>query len=430
MTDGQSKDLSRLWRALKNRNYRIFFAGQAVSAIGTWAQNIAMSWLVFQLTGSGWMLGVIAFLSQIPNFFLSPVAGVLVDRWQKRKVLVVTQSLSFIQAGALTLLTFNQLLVTWHLLALSLILGCINAFDVPARHAITAELVENKEDKTNAIALNSISYNIARFVGPFIAGVLIPLVGEGVCFLLNTFGYFCAALSLVSLRPRVLAASRQREDFFACFKQGYRYTFGQFPLKLVLMLLGIVSLMGTPYVVLLPIYVVHNLHSGAEQLGLLMAVAGFGSLIGAIFLAARTSFQGLEKLLTVAAALIGLGLVLLAFSDAIYVSLVAMLVVGIGMIFAIVGSSTLLQCMVDDAMRARVMSFYTMTVMGIGPIGSLLAGGLAQSIGTTYTLLACGAACLCGAALFFANLDAFRVQACPIYVNSGNLDSVEQCKFR
>ncbi len=430
MSYEQSKDLSRLWRALKNGNYRRFFVGQGVSAIGTWAQNIAMSWLVFQLTGSGWMLGVIAFLSQIPNFFLSPVAGVLVDRWPKQKVLVITQSLSFIQAGVLTLLTFNQLLATWHLLALSLVLGCVNAFDVPARHAITAELIDNKDDKTNAIALNSISYNIARFVGPSVAGVLIPSVGEGVCFLLNTIGYFFAVLSLVSLRPRILAASRQRENFFACFKQGYRYTFGQFPLKLVLMLLGVVSLMGTPYIVLLPIYVTQNLHSGAEQLGLLMAVAGLGSLVGAMFLAARASFQGLEKLLAIAGALIGAGMMLLAFTAAVHVSLVAMAVIGLGLIFAIVGGSTLLQCMVDDAMRARVMSFYTMTVMGIGPVGSLLAGGLAQSIGTAYTLLACGVACLCGAAYFFANISAFRVQACPIYVNSGNLDSVEQCNFR
>lgn len=426
----QKKDLSRLWRALGNRNYRRFFCGQGVSAIGTWAQNIAMSWLVFQLTGSGWMLGIIAFLSQIPNFFLSPVAGVLVDRWVKRKVLLTTQSLSFIQAGILTILTFSQLLETWHLFVLSLLLGCINAFDVPARHAITAELVDNKEDKTNAIALNSISYNIARFIGPSVAGALIPLVGEGMCFLLNTFGYFLAVLSLLSLHPRILASSRQQESFFACFRQGYQYTFGQFPLKLVLILLGIVSLMGTPYIVLLPMYVVQNLHSGAEQLGLLMAVSGLGSLVGAVFLAARTTFQGLEKLLSIAASLIGLGLMLLAFTNAVYVSLIAMFVIGLGLIFAIVGSSTLLQCMVDDSLRARVMSFYTMTFMGIGPVGSLLAGGLAQSAGTTYTLLAGGLACLCGAAYFFAHLSAFRVQACPIYVNSGNLDSVEQCKFR
>lgn len=426
----QRKDLPRLWRALDNRDYRRFFIGQGVSAIGTWTQNIAMSWLVFQLTGSGWMLGIIAFLSQIPNFFLSPVAGVLVDRWPKRRVLLTTQALSLLQAGVLTALTLTGLLATWHILALSLLLGCINAFDVPARHAITAELVANKDDKTNAIALNSISYNIARFAGPSLAGLLIPLVGEGLCFLLNTAGYLLALLSLWSLRPRVPTSPRQRESFIESFKQGYEYTFGQFPLKLVLGLLAVVSLMGTPYIVLLPMYVVQNLHAGADRLGLLMAMSGLGSLAGAIFLAARAEFQGLEKLLAAAAALIGLGMALLAYTDAVHSALAAMFLLGLGLIFAVVGSSTLLQCMVDDALRARVMSFYTMTFMGIGPVGSLLAGGLAQSVGTTYTLLAGGLACLCGAAYFFAHLSAFRVQACPIYVNSGNLDSVEQCKFR
>jgi MFS family permease len=426
----QKKDLSRLWRALGNRDYNLFFWGQGPSTIGTWIQNIAMSWLIFQMTGSAWMLGMVAFLSQIPNFFLAPVAGVLVDRWIKQRVLLTTQFLSLVQAGILTLLTFNHLLETWHLLLLSLLLGCINAFDIPARHAITAELVENKEDKANAIALNSITYNIARFVGPSIAGLLIPIFGEGMCFLLNTVSYLMAIFSLLLLKPRTLTANQKQEDFLQCFQKGYQYTFGQLPLKLILLLLGVVSLMGTPYIVLLPIYVVQELYAGADLLGFLMAASGLGSLVGAIFLAARTSFQGLEKLLAIAATLIGMGLALLAFIKILYVSLMAMFLIGLGLLFTIVGSSTLLQCMVDDTLRARVMSFYTMTFMGIGPVGSLIAGGLAQSLGTSYTLLGGGVACLCGAAYFHFHLSAFRVQACPIYVNSGNLDSVEQCRFR
>jgi MFS family permease len=420
----------QLLRSLKNRNYFIFFTGQGIAAIGMWTQNIAMSWLVFRLTDSAWMLGMIAFLSQIPSFFLAPFAGVLVDRWIKRRVLVASQILGMIHAGTLTVLTFTGALEVWHLLLLSFTLGCVNAFDLPARHAITAELVDTKEEKTNAIALNSVSYNIARLLGPSLGGILIPLVGEGVCFLLNTTGYLMAVISLLLLKPRVTGGAVTETGFWQGFREGHQYTFGQLPLRLILQLLGTVALLAIPYTVLLPVYVVQELQAGANWLGFLMGAAGVGSLIGAIVIARRTSFQGLEKMIAIAAVLIGTGLIALSYSKMVYISLVIQFVIGLGMIFAIVGGSTLLQCMVDDSLRARVMSFYTMTIMGITPIGSLIAGSLAQTIGTANTMLIAGIACLIGTAYFVAHISAFRVQACPIYVNSGNLNSMDECRYR
>ena len=417
-------------RALRDRNYCLFFAGQLVSSIGVWIQNLAMSWLVFSLTGSPWMLGFIAFLSQIPNFFLAPLAGVWVDRCAKRKVLLTTQCLVLFQASILTLLSLIGRLEIWHLLLLSFLLGCVNSFDVPARHAITAELIEDKEVKANAIALNSIAYNMARLIGPSLGGLLIPLIGEGNCFSVNAAGYLFATVALFYVKIQAVKPLDQPKSFWQGFKAGYQYTFGQLPLRLIIGLLAVFAFMGLPHAVLLPVYVVEKLHMDVRWLGFLLGASGMGSLAGALYLASRSSFQGLEKMLAAAGIFIGGGLAALAFVHNAYISLGIMFFVGLGLIFGIVGGSTLLQCMVDDGLRARVMSFYTMTIMGISPIGSLLAGSLAAQIGIVASFLLCGVFCIAGTVYFLLHLSVFRVQACPIYVHSGNLDSVEQCRYR
>jgi MFS family permease len=421
---------SNVLRTLKNRNYLLLFMGQGISAVGTWTQNIAMSWLLFRMTDSAWMLGIIAFLSQIPSFFLAPIAGVWVDRWSKRKVLLVTQLLSLLQAGVLTILTIKGAIASWELLILSFLLGCVNSLDLPARHAITPELIDGQEDKANAIALNSVMYNIARLVGPALAGILIPIIGEAMCFLLNAVSYLFAIITLVYIRPRIGKQDAKQSNFWKGFKEGYYYTFGQLPLRLIISFLAVISLMGMPYTVLLPVYVVQDLHLGADWLGFFMATSGLGSLFGAILLTGRDSFQGLEKLLCVAGLLIGAGLCILFLVKLVYATFFSMFFIGLGLIFAIVGSNTLLQSMADDSLRARVMSFYTMAFMGIGPIGSLVAGAFAQRFGVSVTILVGGIACLLGSLYFLKYLKVFRVQACPIYVNSGNLESMEQCRYR
>ncbi|MCM0760823.1 MFS transporter [Sporomusa sphaeroides DSM 2875] len=420
---------SQIIRALYNRNYRIFFAGQGLSIIGTWMQNIALSWLIYCLTDSAFMLGLVAFIGQIPNFVLAPFAGVWIDRLGKRGVLIGTQAFSLLQASLLTWLTLTNRIEIDHILALSLLLGCINAVDVPARNAISVEMMDNQEERQNAIALNSVTYNLARLVGPAMGGILIPLVGEGYCFLLNAASYFVSIISLVALRLKANTAMQQHNNMLLQFKEGYAYTFKQLPLRNILLLLGIISVTAMPYTVLLPVFVTQNLGGNAGTLGFLLAVAGCGSFLAALFIASRSEFQGLEKLLVVAAVIIGISLISFILPGNLWLSAILMFLLGIGFLIQVVGSNTLLQCMVDDSMRGRVMSFYTMIVMGVGPIGSLLAGSLASQIGVVYTLVLGGVCSLAGAWYFARHLSVFRIQACPIYVQSGSLASREECRF-
>ncbi len=416
-------------RALYDRNYRIFVTGQGLSAIGIWIQNVAMSWLIYRLTGSAWMLGLAAFTSQIPNFMLAPVAGVWIDRWPKHRVLTMTQALSLIQSLLLVWLTLTGRIEMWQILSLSLFSGCINAFDVPARHAATAEMMAKPSDKQNAIAINSITYNTARMLGPSLAGILIPLIGEEICFLLNSVSYCISVLSLLLLKFKQGTPERRHENISQLFREGFDYTFGQRPLRNILLLLGIVSLTAGPYAVLLPVFVTQYLTGGAGTLGYLMAMSGFGSLIGAAFLTARSTFFGFDKLVAAAAALIGISLVSFMFARSLWFCTLLMFCLGLGFVLQIVGSNTLLQSMVDDSLRGRIMSFYTMILMGIGPIGSLLAGALVNRFGVVFTFVAGGICCIIGALLFFRNISTFRKQACPIYVKAGTLSSYDQCRF-
>ena len=411
--------LNFLLRALHYRNYRLFFGGQGISLIGTWMQQITMSWLVYRLTGSPFLLGLIGFSGQIPTFVLAPFAGVFADRFDRRRTLVLTQALSMLQALILAVLTFTGFVAVWHLVALSLFIGLVNALDIPVRQSFVIDLVENKKDLGNAIALNSVMFNGARLLGPSIAGVLIGLFGEAVCFLLNGISYFAIVIALLAMnvRPRVIESSGQ--PFLHGLAEGARYTFGFPPIRDIILFLGLVSFMGTSYLVLMPVFARDILHGGAYALGFLMGATGIGALVGAVFLASRRSVRGLGRFLVIAPMILGVSLVVFSFSRYMALSLVMMLGAGFGMIVHMASSNTVLQTIVEEDKRGRMMSFYAMAFMGMATFGSLLAGSLAQSLGAPATLTICGLICCAGALVFLTRLPRIRKLILPIYIQLG-----------
>ena len=421
---GLSVRTKTVFRSLQYRNYRLFFSGQSLSLIGTWMQRIALPWLVYHMTGSAFLLGVVGFAGQIPTFLLAPFAGVLTDRWSRYKVLVTTQVLSMIQAGILAGLSLAGLLDIWHIIVLSVALGCINAFDVPARQSFVVDMVEKKEDLGNAIALNSMMFNGARLIGPSVAGLMLTVTGEGICFLSNAVSYIFVIASLLFMHVPQKEMRRRETHIFKELKEGLDYTFGFSPIKHLIFLLGLVSLMGMSYTVLMPVFAKEILHGGSHTYGFLMGAAGSGALLGALFLASRETVLKLGKLIPAAAALFGTGLVVLSFSTSFLLSVVLMVFVGLGMMMHTAASNTILQTITDDYMRGRVMSFYTMAIMGTAPFGSLLAGALAKLIGTTSTIFLGGITCVVGAFVFYKKLPELRKLVRPVYVRMGIIPEV------
>lgn len=387
-------------------------------------QRIALAWLVYRLTNSAFLLGAVGFAGQIPTFILAPVAGVFADRWNRRKVLIVTQSLAMTQALILSALVLTGTLVIWHIFVLSMFLGVVNAWDTPVRQAFMVEMVEKKEDLSNAIALNSSMVNSARLLGPSLAGILIATVGEGICFLLNCISYLAviAALAAMIIAPR--DSARKRSGVWSGLTEGFTYAFGFAPMRSVLLLLALVSLMGMPYTVLMPVFAKDILHGGPHTLGFLMGASGVGALGGAVYLASRKSVLGLGKIIPLAAGLFGLGLIAFSRSHLLPLSILLMLATGFGMIVEMAASNTVLQTIVDDDKRGRIMSFFTMAFMGMTPFGSLLSGFLAGIIGAQNTLLLGGAACLIGAAVFAGKLPELRKLVRPIYVQKGIVSEI------
>ncbi|MBO0862378.1 MAG: MFS transporter [Chloracidobacterium sp.] len=410
-------------RALDHRNYRLFFSGQSVSLIGTWMTRIATSWLVYRLTNSALLLGIVGFVGQLPSFLLAPLAGVLVDRWNRRRLLVATQVLAMAQSLALAVLTLTGVIRIWHVIALSVIQGVINAFDMPARQAFVVEMVERRDDLSNAIALNSSMVNAARLVGPSIAGVIIAAVGEGWCFLLDGVSYLAviASLLLMRLLPRAVSEPIEEENLIRQFREGWNYIVRFTPIRNVLLLLALVSLLGMPYTVLMPVFANDILGGGPHTLGWLMAASGVGALMGAMYLAARKTVLGLGKFIPAMALAFGAGLIAFSFSRSLWLSLLLMIVTGLGFMAHMAVSNTLLQTIVEEDKRGRVMSFYTTAVMGTTPFGSLLAGLVAAKIGTPHTLLISGVCCVLGAMWFARTLPALRHEIRPIYVKMGIL---------
>jgi MFS family permease len=414
--------LAFLVRALRHRNYRLFFSGQSVSLVGSWMTRIATSWLIYRLTGSALLLGLVGFAGQIPSFLLAPVAGVLVDRWDRHRLLVVTQVLAMVQSAALAALALSGVINLWHVLALSLFQGVINAFDMPARQAFVVEMVESRADLPNAIALNSSMVNAARLLGPSIGGVLIAAVGEGWCFLLDALSYLAVIASLLLMRlPQYERRTPPGAPILPELRQGWSYVASSPPIATILLLLALVSLVGMPYTVLMPIFASTVLHGGPHTLGFLMAATGVGALLGAVHLASRQSVLGLGRLIPATAALFGIGLVGFALSRWLWLSLLLLVVTGLGFMVQMAASNTLLQTLVDDDKRGRVMSFYTMAFMGTAPFGSLLAGSLAHRFGAPATLVGGGIGCILGALWFARSLPALRDQVRPIYRRLGIL---------
>jgi len=416
----------RMLRALQSRNYRLYFGGQGVSLVGTWMTRLATSWLVYRLTGSALLLGVVSFAGQIPTFVLAPFAGVLVDRVNRHRLLVWTQVLAMLQSFAMAGLTLAGVITVPEVIALSLFQGLINAFDMPSRQAFLVEMVDRREDLGNAIALNSSLVNGARLLGPSIGGVVIAAVGEGWCFFIDGVSYLAVIASLLAMRvARRAAPPGSGQRGLHQLKEGWRYVTGFAPVRSILLLLALVSLMGMPYTVLMPVVVGSTLHGGPALLGMMMAASGIGALCGALYLAQRTTILGLGRVIVTMAGLFGAGLVAFSFSRAAWLSAACLVFVGFGMMVQMASSNTIIQTVVSDAMRGRVMSFYSMAFMGMAPFGGLLAGALAHRIGATRTVAVSGAACILAAAWFATRLRTLRPLMRPLYREIGILPPLE-----
>lgn len=413
-----------LGRALRHRNYRLFFGGQSLSLIGTWLTRIATSWLVYRLTGSTLTLGVVGFAGQIPTFVIAPFAGVWVDRWNRHRVLIVTQVLAMLQSAALAALALSGRINVPSVIGLSVFQGFINAFDVPARQSFVVQMVDDREDLPNAIALNSSMVNAARLLGPSIGGVLIAMVGEGWCFAIDALSYLAVIGSLLAMRIPLAVRVPSGKRLLRELKDGFRYAAGFAPIKNVLLLLALVSFMGMPYTVLMPVIATRILGGGAHTLGFLMAASGMGALTGTLYLASRKSVLGLGRVIVFASAGFGLGLIAFSRSHVFWLSFAVLVPTGLGMMVQMAASNTVLQTVVDEDKRGRVMSFFTMAFFGTVPFGSLFAGVMADRFGVQNTILFGGATCIVGSLLFLRKLPELRRLARPVYVRLGILRDI------
>jgi MFS family permease len=408
-------------RALRARNFRLFFAGQSISLIGTWMTRIASGWLMYRLTHSAFLLGMAGFIGQIPAFLLGPFVGVWIDRWDRHRVLVITQTLSMVESFALAYLAIREIVTPWEIIWLALFQGLINAFDMPARQSFVVQMVQHKEDLGNAIAINSSMVNAARLVGPAIAGVLIAGVGEGYCFLTDGISYIAVIISLLMMRITVPQAFSPRRRIMHELAEGWHYVTASLPIKAILLNLALVSLAGMPYTTLMPIFASQVLHGGAHTLGFLMAATGVGALAGSVQLAIRRSVVGLGSRIVITTILFGASLFAFALSRSFWLSMAILPVVGFGMMQQLASSNTILQTIVHDEKRGRVMAFYSMAFQGMAPFGSLLAGELAQRIGAPMTVVVSGVLCIAGGVWFGVKLPAIRKAVRPIYVQLGIL---------
>jgi MFS family permease len=415
----ESVGLSHAWRALRHRNFRLFFGGQSISLIGTWMTRVATSWLVYRLTKSSLLLGTVGFAGQIPTFLLAPLAGVMVDRIDRRKVLVWTQALAMVQSLALAALTLSNRISISEVVALSIFQGIINAFDMPARQSFMIRMVEDRADLSNAIAINSSMVNTARLVGPSLAGLLIAATNEGWCFLIDGVSYIAVIASLLMMHVRHEAPQHAGATLLEQMRQGWVYVSGSVPIRSILLLFSVVSLMGWPFMVLMPVFAAQVLHGGPHTLGFLMGAVGVGSLVSALSLVVRKSVRGLLRIIPIGATLFGIGLVAFGLSRSLWLSLPLMFLTGFGMMQGLTSSNTILQTLVDEQMRGRVMSYYTMAFVGMAPFGSLLAGTLAQAIGAPRTVIISGVACILGSVWFWSRMTPIRNEMRPIYQRLG-----------
>jgi len=413
-------NIKTVFRALRHKNYRLFFVGQSISLTGTWMQQIAVSWLVYRMTNSAFLLGLVAFSSQIATFLLAPLAGVIADRHHRHRLLLITQSMAMLQAIVLYLLYVTHTITVWHILILSLFLGAVNAFDIPVRQAFTVDMINDREDLSNAIALNSSMVNAARLIGPSIGGVLIALSGEGTCFLVNALSYIAVLFSLVMMTlPRWEHSGHHKESVMLSLREGFFYALNFMPIRTILMLLSVISLVSGGVQAMMPVFARDIFHGGAMALGLLMAASGLGALTGAIYLAGRKNVLGLSKIIAWTAALFGGGVIIFSRTSFLMIGIPVLLFSGFGMMVQMASSNIILQTIVEEDKRGRVMSFYTMAFMGLSPFGSLLAGGLAVKMGADNTLLWGGLFCIIAAIVFALQLPKLRGFVRSVYIKKG-----------
>ena len=415
------KDFSHAWRALRHRNFRLFFGGQTISLIGNWMTRIATSWLVYRLTGSALLLGFVGFAGQIPTFLLAPFAGVWVDRLNRQHVLVVTQALAMLQSFALAALTLAKVITIPEILALSAFQGLINAFDMPGRQSFMVHMVEDRQDLGNAIAINSSMVNMAQLVGPSIGGIVIAGLGEGYCFLIDGVSYIAVIASLLMMRLPATAIKKETTSMLEQLEEGWTYVSEFSPVRNILLLFAIIGLMGWPFMVLMPIFAGGILKGGPGTLGFLMGAVGVGALTSGLTLAIRKTVIGLDKMLPIAAALLGVGLILFSMSRILWLSMILMLFTGFGVMQVATASNTIIQTIVPEGKRGRAMSYYTMAFVGMAPFGSLIAGALAHAMGAPLALIINGLCCIVGAVWFATRLKSIRAFIHPIYANQGIL---------
>ncbi len=405
-------------RALRHRNFQLFFSGQLISLVGTWMQTIAESWLVYRLTGSSLLLGAVGFSSQIPVFLVAPLGGIVADRYNRQRVVIGTQVCSMILAGIYAALTLSGRIKIWEIFVLAALLGVVNAFDIPGRQAFLMDMV-GREDLMNAIALNSSMFNGARIIGPAIAGILVARIGEGWCFFANSVSYIAVIAGLLMMQITRVAPRATGVSPLAHIMEGFRFVRGTAPIRVILLLLGLVSFVAMPYVVLMPIFADRVLHSGARGLGILMGATGVGALLGALTLASRSGVRGLGRWVAYSCGGFGVFLVLFSFSHTFWLSTALLVPVGFCMMFQMSSSNTLIQAMSPDELRGRVMAVYSMMFMGMAPFGTLLAGALADRLGAPVTVAMGAVAAIGGAVIFGRNLPKIRTEARRLIIAQG-----------
>jgi MFS family permease len=418
--NNKTKRIRDIGRALRHRDYRIYFLGMLVSFTGTWMQSVAQGWLIYRLTGSAWLLGLTGFASQVPVFLLSPLGGVFADRHSRHRIIIITQTLAMFQAFVLAALTLSGVITVNAIFALAVFLGTVNAFDLPARQSFIGELVP-REDLMNAIALNSSMIQSSRVLGPALAGLLVGWLAEGPCFLINAISFVAVLGSLFAIRSRTAHRTSPEGTTMSHLREGFEYVRHTRPVRALLLLVAFVSIFGLPYSVLMPIFASEVLKGGPRALGVLLGSAGVGALGGALTLASRRRVHGLGRVVAISVAVLGSSLVLFSLSRNFVISTLLILPVGFSLMLQMSASNTLVQTMVPDKLRGRLMSFYAMSLMGMTPFGSLLAGALASLIGAPGTVAAGGALCVAASLLFWSRLPSLSTEATPLLVAQGAL---------
>ncbi len=424
--ENREDGLRSMVRAFRHRNFRLYFGGQSISFIGTWVQQIALGWTIYELTRSSFLLGLVSFAGQLPLFVVTPFAGVLVDRWNRHRTLIVTQSLSMLQAFALAIIVFSHALNVWNVTALNLFSGVILAIDLTTRQAFIVDMVGSGHDLPNAVALNAFVINGGRMLGPAVAGLLLTIVSPAVCFFVNAISYVPVIAALLAMRVEQRAFPVAPANAIDDLLEGMRYAWGFHPIRAILWLVALVSLLGMPYPVLMPIFAAESLHGGANTLGLLMTAPGIGALIGTIYLASRKTILGAGVRVAAGAIIFSVGLIAIGLVHGLTFCLIALGFVGLGMIVQLATANTLLQTIVDDDKRGRIMSLYTMALVGMAPFGSLLEGWAAQHLGVPMMFMLAGALCLGGALLFATKIPALRPMVLPIYRRKGIIPEIAE----